>query len=86
MGEHSGDYEQARLIELPDKYGFQFRNVAHGNFTDWAFSRKAFKSWLFIEPARIRAIKDAYLVAFFASYLRDEPTTLLQQTPGGTKT
>jgi dienelactone hydrolase len=73
--------EQARLVELPDKYGFQFRNVAHDNFTDWAFSREAFKSWLFVDPARIRAAKDAYLVSFFAHYLRDEPKTLLTQKP-----
>jgi dienelactone hydrolase len=73
--------EQARLLESPDKYGFQFRSVAHENFTDRAFSRETFKSWLFIDPARIRAAKDAYLVAFFASYLRDEPKTLLMRTP-----
>ncbi len=73
--------EHARLLELPHRYGFQFRNVSHGNFTDWGFSRKAFKSWLFADPARIRAIKDDYLVAFFAAYLRDGPKTLLTQTP-----
>jgi dienelactone hydrolase len=73
--------ESARLVESPDKYGFRFRDVAHGNFTDWAFSREAFKSWLFAEPARIRAIKDSYLVAFFDAYLRDAPKTPLTQAP-----
>ncbi len=73
--------EHARLLELPDKYGFRFRNIAHGGFTDEAFSREAFRSWLFADPARMKAIKDAYLTAFFDAYLRNAPQTLLTQTP-----
>ncbi len=73
--------EHARLMELPDKYGFRFRNVAHGGFTDDAFSREAFRSWLFADPARTKAIKDAYLTAFFDAYLRNAPQALLTRTP-----
>lgn len=72
--------EQKRLIETPDKYGFRFRNSSHRCFTDWVFSREALKEWLFVDPARMRTIKDSYLAAFFSAYLRGGPKDLLTQT------
>ncbi len=73
--------EHARLLETEDKYGFRFRDVAHDNFTDAAFARAAFASWLFADPYCVKAAKDAYLLAFFDAYLRNGPKTLLTQTP-----
>ncbi len=72
---------QKQLMEAPDKYGFRLRNVSHWYFTDSAFTRAGFRGWLFVDPARIKTIKDSYLIAFFSAYLRDGPKTLLTQSP-----
>jgi hypothetical protein len=73
--------EHGRLAELPHNYGFRFRDVTHPAFSDWAFSREAFKSWLYADPALTKTIKDAYLLAFFDTYLRNAPQPLLTQSP-----
>jgi dienelactone hydrolase len=73
--------EHGRLVESPHNHGFRFRDVTHPAFSDWAFSKEAFRSWLFADPARIKAIKDAYLLAFFDTYLRGVPQPLLTQSP-----
>ncbi len=73
--------EHGRLAELPHKYGFRFRNVVHRSFSDWAFSPEAFTTWLYADPACVKTIKDAYLLAFFDTYLRNAPQPLLTQSP-----
>lgn len=74
--------EQAQLLARPDAYGFWFRNVSHIGFSDRVFEREAaLRHWLFADPARVKAVKDAYLLAFFDAYLRHSPQTLLTADP-----
>lgn len=58
--------------------------AGHGDFTDELHGRARWRSWRpwrgpLIPPARQRAIVDAWLLAFFDTWLRDRPSPLITQ-------
>ncbi|MCI0467549.1 MAG: hypothetical protein L0Y57_11175 [Beijerinckiaceae bacterium] len=72
--------EEVRLANQPDGYGFRILRSFHENLSDQIFSRDYFKKWLIADVYRVKSILNAYLLAFFDSYLRDNPSPLLGQT------
>ena len=71
-----------RLVNRRDGFGFRIRNAYHENLSDLTFSRRSFfKSWLGVNPYRVKSIRDAYLLAFFDTYLRGMSSPLLTQSP-----
>ena len=73
--------KEARLANQQDGFGFRIRTSYHENLSDLIFSRSFFKTWLAVNPYRVKAIRDAYLLAFFDAYLRGMPSPLLTQSP-----
>jgi dienelactone hydrolase len=73
--------EEVRLANRPQGFGFRIPNTYHENLSDQAFSRGFFKSWLVVNPYRVKSIRDSYLLAFFDTYLRDKASPLLTQSP-----
>ena len=73
--------EEIKLANRTQGFGFHISNAYHENLSDQAFSRGFFKSWLAVNPYRIKSIRDAYLLAFFDTYLRDKAAPLLTQSP-----
>ncbi|HEY8005519.1 MAG TPA: dienelactone hydrolase family protein [Methylocella sp.] len=73
--------EEIKLANRPHSFGFRIPKAFHENLSDQAFSRALFKSWLVVNPYRIKSIRDAYLLAFFDTYLRDRAAPLLMQSP-----
>jgi hypothetical protein len=53
----------------------------HDSFSDAIFSRGSVKAWLLTNPYRIKSIVNAYLLAFFETYVRGIPAPLLAQSP-----
>jgi hypothetical protein len=45
------------------------------------FKRRYSKAWLLTNPYRVKAIRDAYLPAFFDAYVRNMPSPLVAQSP-----
>ncbi|HVV93707.1 MAG TPA: hypothetical protein VHD15_09835 [Hyphomicrobiales bacterium] len=72
---------QHRLLAGPRGYGITIRNAWHESFSDRIFSRAFLKSWLTLDPLRAEAIVNAYLRAFFDTYLKGEPSPLLKRNP-----
>src|ERR1700730_8478619 len=72
--------EEVRLANRPGGFGFRIRNSYHENLSDQIFSRRFFKTWLLVNPYRIKSIRDAYLLAFFDTFLRGMPSPLLTQS------
>jgi dienelactone hydrolase len=73
--------EEVRLANRPDGFGFQIVNSFHENLSDQVFKRRFSKAWLLTNPYRIKSIRDAYLLAFFDTYVRHTPSPLLTQSP-----
>ena len=73
--------EEVRLANQPDGFAFRIPKSYHENLSDYIFSRGFFKTWLLVNPYRVKEIRDAYLLAFFDRYLRDMPSPLLTQSP-----
>jgi dienelactone hydrolase len=73
--------KEIKLANRSHGFGFRIPNARHENLSDRAFSRALFKSWLVVNPYRIKSIRDAYLLAFFDTYLRDRAASLLMQSP-----
>ncbi len=71
-----------RLANRTDGFGFRIRKSYHENLSDLIFTRRSyFKSWLRVNPNRVKSIRDAYLLAFFDTYLRGITSPLLTQSP-----
>jgi dienelactone hydrolase len=73
--------EEIKLANRPHGFGFRILKAFHENLSDQAFRRAFFKSWLVVNPYRVKSIRDAYLLAFFDTYLRDKAAPLLTQSP-----
>ncbi len=73
--------EEVRLANRPSGFGFRILESLHENLSDQIFKRRFFKSWLLTHPYRVKSIRDAYLLAFFDTYVRDKPSSLLTQRP-----
>jgi dienelactone hydrolase len=73
--------EEVRLANRPDGFGFRVVAAYHENFSDQSFSRNFFKTWIVSNPYRVKSIRDAYLLAFFDTYVRGIPSPLLTQSP-----
>jgi len=73
--------DEIRLANRSQGFGFRIPNTYHENLSDQAFGRGFFKSWLVVNPYRVKSIRDAYLLAFFDTYLRDKASPLLTQSP-----
>jgi hypothetical protein len=53
----------------------------HENLSDQVFERRFSMAWLLTNPYRVKSIRDAYLLAFFDTYVRNMPSPLLTQSP-----
>jgi hypothetical protein len=53
----------------------------HENLSDQVFERRFSMGWLLTNPYRVKSIRDAYLLAFFDTYVRNMPSPLLTQSP-----
>jgi hypothetical protein len=73
--------EEVRLANRPDGFGFQIVNTFHENLSDQVFERRFSMAWLLTNPYRVKSIRDAYLLAFFDTYVRNMPSPLLTQSP-----
>jgi dienelactone hydrolase len=73
--------EAHHLVGRPDGYGYSFRESYHENFSDQIYATRFFKSWLVLDPQRVTAAVNAYLLAFFDKYLNHERAPLLRQVP-----
>jgi dienelactone hydrolase len=73
--------EEVRLANRPGGFGFRILESFHENLSDEIFKRRFSKSWLLTNPYRVKAIRDAYLLAFFDTYVRNMPSPLLTQSP-----
>ncbi|MGB6174955.1 MAG: hypothetical protein WBF43_01135 [Methylocella sp.] len=73
--------EEVRLANRPDGFGFRVVEAYHENLSDLSFSRNFFKTWFVSNPYRVKSIRDAYLLAFFDTYVRNRPSSLLNQSP-----
>lgn len=51
--------EVVRLANRPDGFAFRIRKSYHENLSDLIFSRSFFKSWLGVNPYRVKSIRDA---------------------------
>jgi dienelactone hydrolase len=72
--------EEVRLANRPGGFGFRVPKSYHENLSDQIFSRRFFKTWLVINPYRVKSIRDTYLLAFFDTYVRSVPSPLLTQS------
>jgi dienelactone hydrolase len=73
--------EEVRLANRPGGYGFRVLESFHENFSDQVFERRFSMAWLLTNPYRVKSIRDAYLLAFFDTYVRNMPSPLLTQSP-----
>ncbi len=73
--------EEVRLANRSGGFGYHLLESFHENLSDAIFSRRYSKSWLLTNPYRIKAIRDAYLLAFFDTYVRNRPSPLLTRSP-----
>ena len=73
--------EEMRLANRPDGFGYRVLESFHENLSDEIFKRPYFKTWLLTNPYRVKSIRDAYLLAFFDTYVRNMPSPLLTQSP-----
>ncbi len=73
--------EEVRLGSRPDGYWLWVKGARHESFTDQIFDRRFAASWVALDPARAKTIREAYLLAFFETYLRGKPSPLLRQAP-----
>jgi dienelactone hydrolase len=73
--------EEIRLANRPDGFGFRILRSFHDNLCDRIFRRPNFVKWLVTDPYRIRSIQDAYVLAFFDTYLRQISSPLLSRSP-----
>jgi dienelactone hydrolase len=73
--------EETRLSNRPDGFGFSLLECFHENLSDEIFKRRFSKAWLLTNPFRVKAIRDAYLLAFFDTYVRMKPSPLVTQSP-----
>ena len=73
--------EEMRLANRSDGFGYRVLEFFHENLSDEIFKRRFSKSWLLTNPYRVKAIRDAYLLAFFDTYVRNMPSLLLTQSP-----
>jgi predicted dienelactone hydrolase len=73
--------EEVRLANQPSGFGVRVLESFHENLSDQIFKRRFFKSWLLTNPYRVKSIRDAYLLAFFDTYVRNMPSSLLTQSP-----
>jgi dienelactone hydrolase len=73
--------EEMRLANRPGGFGYHVLESFHENLSDEIFKRRFFKSWLLTNPYRVKSIRDAYLLAFFDTYVRNRPSPLLTQSP-----
>jgi len=60
---------------------FRILRSFHDNLCDRIFRRPNFVKWLVTDPYRIRSIQDAYVLAFFDTYLRQISSPLLSRSP-----
>ncbi len=65
------------LTRRPDHYGFIIRGARHEAFSDLIFHRSFLGPWISPLPERIRAEREAYLLAFFDRYLLGRTSGLL---------
>jgi len=73
--------EEVRLANRPGGYGFRVLESFHENFSDQIFKHRFSMAWLLTNPYRVKSIRDAYLLAFFDTYVRNMPSPLLTQSP-----
>jgi dienelactone hydrolase len=73
--------EETRLANRPGGFGFRVLECFHENLSDEVFKGRFFMAWLLTNPYRVKAIRDAYLLAFFDTYLRGIASPLLTQSP-----
>jgi dienelactone hydrolase len=73
--------EEIRLANRPDGFGFRILRSFHENLSDRIFRRTNFVKWLGTDPSRVRSIRNAYVLAFFDTYIRQIPSRLLSQSP-----
>jgi dienelactone hydrolase len=73
--------EEMRLVNRPGGFGYRVLESFHENFSDEVFKRRFSKAWVFADPYRVKAIRDAYLLAFFDTYVRGIASRLLTQSP-----
>jgi dienelactone hydrolase len=73
--------EEVRLANRPGGFGFRVLKSFHQNLSDEIFKRRFSMMWLFSNPYRVKSIRDAYLLAFFDTYVRNRPSPLLTQSP-----
>lgn len=70
-----------RLVSRPDNFGFMLRGSRHESFSDEVFGPQFYKTWFVLDPYHIKSIRDSYLLAFFDTYVRNIPSSLLRQSP-----
>jgi dienelactone hydrolase len=73
--------EEMRLANRPGGFGYHVLESFHENLSDEIFKRRFSKAWPFTNPYRVKSIRDAYLLAFFDTYVRNRPSPLLTQSP-----
>jgi len=73
--------EETRLANRPRGFGFRVLECFHENLSDEIFKRRFSKAWLLTNPYWVKAIRDAYLLAFFDTYVRNMPSPLVTQSP-----
>ena len=73
--------EETRLANRPSGFGFRVLERFHEDLSDEIFKRRFSKAWLLTNPYRVKAIRDAYLLAFFDTYVRNMPSPLVAQSP-----
>ncbi|MCI0598023.1 MAG: hypothetical protein L0Y60_00615 [Beijerinckiaceae bacterium] len=71
--------EEVRLANKSGGFGFRILRSFHENLSDQIFSRDYFKKWLIADVYRVKSILNAYLLAFFDSYVRHDPSPLLNE-------
>ena len=72
-----------QLAARPDAVNLTVAGAAHDDFSDELYSSNRWSWWRFwrprpIAPTRMRAIVDAYVLAFFDQHLKGVPQPLLQ--------
>jgi hypothetical protein len=73
--------DEVRLANRPDGLGSRLLIPFHENLSDQVFQRRFSMAWLLTNPYRVKSIRDAYLLAFFDTYVRNMPSPLLTQSP-----
>jgi dienelactone hydrolase len=73
--------ELLRLASGRDGYWVWVKGSRHEGYCDRIFEKRFFMSWVLLDPARMRRIRDAYLLAFFDRYVRGIESPLLRRSP-----